>query len=744
MCGIAGILLLTPRSLIEGDERARAMFRPHAEAIPEQWLDSLEASIAHRGPDGRGRFRDRAVAPDGTIVDVALVHRRLSIIDHACGGQPMVTLRQRKPWETPDYSLAPPEPTAESVPVSVFIGQGAPSDEPRYAALRVDRDQALRATVFNGCIYNHAAIRAELQSLGAKFATDHSDTEVIPHALQQWGVGALYRLDGMFALAVWDRDQASLTISCDSFGEKPLYVTEARLSDGRVRVVFASTAAAVLPFVTSRPAPGEPEIDGGAEVRAARNWLRFGFAHGSPDRRLNSEIPGTAVVWKGLEANRFGHHGLTQAMIDESYLFGYSEHITAQIHFPVRCHALNIPRTLELLESAVRSRLVADVPVACFLSGGVDSSVIAALAARDVASLQTVNVKMPDAAIDESVHARAVAKHLGTRHTEIDAGSDLIGDPAADLTMLIAQSGVPLGDSSLLASLWVSRAASRVAKVALGGDGGDELFAGYERYRAAAMFHRAGPLRYAGLIAGAWPPAGADARGLRRWRALNAAAHDGYADLLAIFPRTMIDELWPVSRCWHRDARKRYDTGPVPADRPGLLPLPDGAGAIERAISSDVWSYLPDDLLRKVDTASMSMPLEVRSPMLARALSDAAMRAPIRDLYLNHERKGLLRAVARTLVPASVIDRPKQGFASPISSWLRTDVAGLRTLARERLLSPGAFAGIAAHGQVREPVIRRLLDEHSAGTHDHAQRIYALLVFSLWGSWRQTVRPIGE
>ncbi len=741
---------------MHGEARARALGHPLDAAIPEHWLDSLEASIAHRGPDGRGRFRDRSIARDGTIVDVALVHRRLSIIDHADGGQPMVTLHARKDR---DGTLArPSEADIEQLPPpQIFVG--GVRDPVRYRTHRIEPWRSLRATVFNGCVYNHTQMRADLQSRGAEFTTDHSDTEVIPHALHEWGMegdGAIDRLDAMFAIASWNHDDASLVLSVDRFGEKPLYTTTAELpgTGGVQRIAFASIAAGVAPFViegategrtpAQSAAAGEPHEQSWHEAhaqRAPRHWLRFGFEANPPLPGIQAELPSTAMIYEGMTRTRTDHRGLSQPdLCDPSD----AKRLCQGFLSPRRTATLHAIQTLELIRDAVRSRLIADVPIACFLSGGVDSSLIAALASRHQPALQSVNVKMPDSAIDESEHARAVAKHLGLRHTEVLADASVTGDPAADLTTLIAQSGVPLGDSSLLASLWVSRAASQVAKVALGGDGGDELFAGYERYRASAMFYAAGPLRYAGLIAGSWPPPNADARGLRRWRALNAAAHDGYADLLSIFPRTMLDKLWPVSRAWSRDARRDYDTGAVASDRASLFPGLSKSESIATAIASDTWAYLPYDLLRKVDTASMSVPLEVRSPMLARALSDAALRAPIRDLMPGGERKGLLRAVARTLLPASVIDRPKQGFAAPIASWLRSDVGGLQTLARERLLGASPFGDSIAPGIIREPVIRRLIDEHAAGTHDHAQRIYCLLTMSLWASWRSTIRPIGN
>ncbi|MBX9737251.1 MAG: hypothetical protein K2X32_10030, partial [Phycisphaerales bacterium] len=406
---------------MQGEARARALARPLDATIPEHWLDSLETSIAHRGPDGRGRFRDRSIAPDGTIVDIALVHRRLSIIDRADGGQPMVTLHTRAadsrvggPSKADARHLPPPQ---------VFVG--GVRDPVRYLSHRVEVDRSLRATIFNGCIYNHAEIRAELHALGAQFTTDHSDTEVIPHALHEWGAGGLDRLDAMFAIASWDHDAASLLLSTDRFGEKPLYTTAGDIpgTGGVRRIAFATTAAGVLPFVIEGSTEASsPDAEVASEEqhdlswheahaeRAPRHWIRFGFDSTPPLPGIEAELPSTAIIYQGASISRIDHRGLSQSDLDD---LGYDELLCQEALSPPRTTSLSAPRAREFLDAAVRSRLIADVPIACFLSGGVDSSLIAALASRHQPALQSVNVKMPDGAIDESEHARAVAKHLG-------------------------------------------------------------------------------------------------------------------------------------------------------------------------------------------------------------------------------------------------------------------------------------------------------------------------------------------
>ncbi|HYE02598.1 MAG TPA: asparagine synthase C-terminal domain-containing protein, partial [Phycisphaerales bacterium] len=276
---------------------------------------------------------------------------------------------------------------------------------------------------------------------------------------------------------------------------------------------------------------------------------------------------------------------------------------------------------------------------------------------------------------------------------------------------LIGQMRVPFGDSSLLPSYWVSRAAHGAVGVALGGDGGDELFGGYDRYRAAglAALRAPGARFVAGLLErGARP----GSRRARAARLLHAGAGDGYPDLVSVFPGHELARLFPAAR---------------PAPPTGARPA-----SADEAIAWDVRWYLPHDLLRKTDSASMACPIEVRSPFLDSNLAGLALRARLESLMPGGERKGLLRAVARRHLPAALADRPKRGFAIPVGRWLREDFGGLGTLLRDRLASTEPFGPPALGIDPDRRRVQALVREHMGGVRDHAQRLYLLLVLSLW------------
>ncbi|MBL8990367.1 MAG: asparagine synthase (glutamine-hydrolyzing), partial [Phycisphaerae bacterium] len=446
MCGVAGIVRFVPAGAPPGPD------------IEDAWLDALDEGIRHRGPDGQGRFRDHATAPDGSRVHVALVHRRLSIIDHGGGAQPMV---RRGP------------------------------------------DGRRIAVVFNGCIYNHRDLRAELRSSGHGFTTDHSDTEALAAGIEAWGDRVADRLDGMYAAAAWDSERTCLLLTRDPAGEKPLYL--APLGPGTL--AFASTVPALTACV--RFAGGRVRID---PVGAAM-WLKHGYWDRLPLNVLEAQPGATYVIDSAGAAERPEPRRRVSP-----YAPGAPEPHGADV--------------LRQLDAAVASRLEADVPLGCFLSGGVDSSVVAALAQRTLRErgqrLRTFHVRMPDAEYDESVFAALVAEHIGSDHEELDC------EPRAaeDFRRLIAQVGLPFGDSSLLPTAWVSRAARRAVTVALGGDGGDELFGGYDRYRAAALL-RAHPAARR-VLAAAGALLGPALRG-RAERAAAAARWRGYFDVLSIF-----------------------------------------------------------------------------------------------------------------------------------------------------------------------------------------------------------------
>lgn len=626
MCGIGGVVV------VSGPGAANAPATPN---IPDTWLDAIDAHIAHRGPDGAGRFRDSARREDGSIVEVALVHRRLAIIDPAGGAQPM---------------LAPLELHAPD----------------------------LHAIVFNGCIYNHSHLRREL---GSDFRSDHSDTEAILHAFRARGEKAFERAEGMFALAIWSRAAALLTLARDRAGEKPLCA--AHLSaNGREVLAFASTTRALIALARAIDPGWMPAID------AARltEWIGWGFSKHPPMRGFASVLPSTVVT---------GPHATGEPWRSRRF---------AALPRRDASRLLMAHEVERMLEASVGARLEADAPLGCFLSGGIDSPLVATYARRHAPALRTFTVRMPDRRYDESEAARQIARRLGTRHATLDCRPA----PAEDLPRLIHELGLPLGDSSLLPTHWVSRAAREHVKVALGGDGGDELFMGYERYLAAAWLRK---WRRLLRLVPALVADGEHRSGRSKLARLGAAARGlGYADLLAIFPSEELLRL----------------LGPG-------APAPDfAADPCTDPMRFDFEHYLPCDLLRKVDAASMSVALEVRSPMLDSRLIDAGLSAATASLCPEGRTKGLLRRIALRHLPRELVDRPKRGFSIPIGEWFRSDYGGMKRLLFERINDPKPWGRLELGVTIGPAAVRRLLSEHASGRRDHGQRLFSLLSLSIW------------
>jgi asparagine synthase (glutamine-hydrolysing) len=656
MCGIAGILKVHP-----------AGTPPPAPdvAISEAWLNVLDDSIKHRGPDGQGRFRDRVTRSDGSVVDVAFVHRRLSIIDHAGGRQPMVS--ERGPWP----------------------------EKPRNGRV---------AVVFNGCIYNHRELRRELQSAGHRFVSDHSDTEVLIHGWREWGHGLFAKLDGMFAVAIWDAASGTLITARDTFGEKPLYaIKHADLC------VFASTAAGVVRGLHASGNSGASKVD---DHRVA-TWTRFGWDQVPP---YESRVPGS-IGWS---------HTIPAAAeapkTDDSWMGRWRE--TNEI----RSDSIAADVVDELLAAAVASRLEADVPVGVFLSGGIDSALVAQYASRVAPSIEAFTVRMPESSFDESAAAAETAARLGIKHTVLDCSPD----PARDLVRLVHQLGLPFGDSSLLPSFWVSNAARRAVRVALGGDGGDELFLGYQRHRSIWALSALGRLpsvltgTAAELLGG--PAAGSPLR-RKAARFLDAAAHVGYKDLVAIFPESLMTQLVGEA------------SAKIAGLHGGFVAPPGDEELLQRtALRFDLMFYLPEDILRKTDTASMAVGLEVRAPFLARELVDRMIRVRSDVLMPDGERKGLLKQVARKYLPDSIVDRPKMGFSIPIGEWFRTDYGGMKQLLLDTLGGPDPFPEDLLGITINRRFVATMVEDHMSRRRDHSQRLYMLLVLAIWAEWLRGIQ----
>ncbi len=713
MCGIAGILRV---------HRPGSPVPPHEVAIPEAWLDVLDSTITHRGPDGQGRFRDRAVRADGTVVDVALVHRRLSILDHAGGAQPMVSMHG--PGGGRSGGAGPSEgarPARDGAEIATFEGlalpvlfHGGPGDSVRYRSiaegdgdsrvLRAPKDRNdLVAVVFNGCIYNHREVRGELQAAGHRFESDHSDTEVLLHGWRAWHVWLGEHLDAMGAWMIWDRSRASLLVWRGETGEKPLFCS-GRSASAHTGApgdwVFSSTMYGPR-RVRDMMGP-DRRSDSTREIGRclARGYgSPWGDVEALPPRLYPWSVPGDGAPTT--------LHGLSDQAPDHHH---HHHHVQAPLAMGSGGAVARVERALEV---AVHDRLDADVPVACLLSGGIDSTLVAWMAARSGREVRSLCVRMPDARYDESRYAEEVARVIGLRHETIDVHPD----PAADLVRLIGLIGAPFGDSSLLPTHWAFRAASNFAKVILTGDGGDEMFLGYERYRAARMV---GVLRRTGIVArvlqssmerlstGAHPKSMID----KLARLTRASVGAGYDDLIDIFPSSMLATLVP-------SVLVRIDERPQPRS------------AIAAA-RYEMQCHFPDGLLAKVDAASLAAGVEARAPMLARDVRELARSLPEEVLTPGGQRKGLLRQLARRSFPAEIVDRPKMGFAIPIGEWFRTDFGGMKTLLMDTLNSGDPFPASKLGLELNRAFIAKMVDEHMSGVRDHSQRLYMLLVLGIW------------
>jgi asparagine synthase (glutamine-hydrolysing) len=681
MCGLAGVI----RVHAPGD------VPPPLVSIPDAWVDILDAAIAHRGPDGAGRFRDRITRQDGSILDVALVHRRLSIIDQSGGNQPMVL--SGSPHTDRSCALTPGTPHPDPIGLRP---EGVTHHPPPDEHTRTPGECA--ALVFNGCLYNHRVLRERLAAQGHRFETDHSDTEVMLRSLHESGLRAFDDFEGMYSVGFWKRSTSSMLLARDVFGEKPLYWFH---QPGIA--AFASTASALAALIATHIAPLH------VNANAMKNWLARGFQLGDLGLFDIAEVLPGQVLDLGQgdltprEVSRLRVWPQEPGMVsDQRAIASYDE-----VLLRVEAH----------LERAVGLRLEADTPLACFLSGGVDSSLIALMARRHTERLETLCVRMPMLTYDESPFARRVAASIGTHQRDVDVACE----PASDLILLIEQLGLPFADSSLLPSLWVSRAA--LGGAALSGDGGDELFAGYERQWAARYLSKGWShlLRVCGsVVAPALGRSDPRSRSDKLARLIEAACAGSYRSLSAITQESDLAQLMPRSPLAARDRQRVWD--------------------LKAAQSVDLEEYLPGDLLRKTDTASMASPIELRCPLLDRSLAREVLPLSARLLggRTGRERKGLLRDIARKHLPAELVDRPKQGFAVPIGDWFRTDFGSMRQCLFDHLTAPEPFSGLD-DGLIDRACIARWLREHddagpegTARGRDHSQRLFALLSLSIW------------
>lgn len=559
---------------------------------------------------------------------------------------------------------------------------------------------------FNGEIYNHAELRRELAARGVTFR-GHSDTEVLLALIEQRGlVAALESCVGMFAIVLWDRERREIHLARDRFGEKPLYYA---LQDGRL--YFGSELKALA---------AHPSFERVLDLDAVAQLMRFGYiaAPHSIYRGARKLEPGTVMsIALGADGATLGPPTIVS--------YWSAQAVSARgAQAPFQGTFDDAVAALELtLGQAVAGQMQADVPLGAMLSGGIDSSVVAALMqARSAVPIRTYCIGF-DAGFDEAPHARAVARHLNTHHTELYVSSD---DARAIIPRLATLYDEPLGDSSQIPTSLLAQMVRRDVTVALSGDGGDEIFGGYPKYvfgqRYARMRGRRtlasvlGALRHVcGDRLDAWvrPLSASFASRLSaprmqmRHALLSAGGDDGLAEVLA---RVHGDELALVP------GAQRLAT-------PFGSPATGRADYVRRAMLLDQLTYLPGDILTKVDRATMAASLESRAPLLDHRVAELAATLPTSYLIEAGQGKRVLRELAFRHVPRELLDRPKQGFSAPVAEWLRTD---LHAWAAD-LISSSKGSGVLS----RE-IGMQLLEAHRRALADHSGILWCMLSFLAW------------
>jgi asparagine synthase (glutamine-hydrolysing) len=552
---------------------------------------------------------------------------------------------------------------------------------------------------YNGEIYNFAEIRTELAALGYIFRS-RTDSEVIANGWHAWGPALFPRLRGMFALGLWDRRSRQLILARDRLGKKPLY--------------YAPTGGGFL-F--------------GSEIKAVLAWP--GLARtpnfGALDDYLSLQyVPAPETAFAGIFKVPAAHYLIVEADPAGGWHMGEPVRYW-ELPSPQPARTLPSPAALQAelvahLEEAVRLRLMADVPLGAFLSGGVDSSSIVAMMARAGAGrVKTFSIGFNDKNYDERRYARMIAERYGTEHEEFVVEPDAV----AVLPKLVWHYGEPFADPSAVPTYYVSEMARRRVTVALNGDGGDEAFLGYARYRAMRRLGQLDRLPRAARL-GLARLLGIAPEGMQRKLRLaqirdilqadaEAPAHR-YAGTMVFFgDRDKAEGYGEAMR--GRFAHSTLDRlAPYFAAREDL---------VSGANWADIHTYLPDDLMVKVDVASMAHGLETRSPLLDHVLLEWAARLPAKVKMAGGTTKALFKAAMAPYLPREILNRKKMGFGVPLERWFRHE---LRELANDTLLSRRA----CERGLMRPDYVRRLLDQHGAGERNHHTRLWALLMLELW------------
>jgi asparagine synthase (glutamine-hydrolysing) len=552
----------------------------------------------------------------------------------------------------------------------------------------IHNEQKTVWVVFNGEIYNYRELRQALEAAGHRFYTS-SDTETIVHGYEEWGEEVFARLRGMFGIALWDAPRRTLLLARDRAGIKPLYYEE---HGGRL--FFGSEAKCLL---------ATADVPRTIDLAALDHYLAYLYT------------PRDRAIFEGMRKLPPGH-----------VLRLADGRVSLQRYWQLPVEATfggdeteALAESERQVEDAVRSHMVSDVPLGAFLSGGIDSSIVVAMMARSSARpVQTFSIGFDEQAYDELPHARSVAQWLGTDHHELVVRPD-----ALDIVdRLVWHFDEPFGDSSAIPTWYVSQMAGQHVKVVLSGDGGDELFGGYDRYLphpGVALLDRVAPGVGRAVARATWRALPHGARGKNFLRRVARDEQGRYLDSVTFYHaderrQLLAPEIVMRLNGWEAESYFRS-----PFERLGGLPFS------AQMMAFDFETYLPEDCLTKVDRMSMAHSIESRVPLLDHRLVEFAASLPASIKMAGGERKQLLKALAYRLVPRELLDRPKQGFGVPIGHWFRGslrdvfgDVLG-SAVARER-------------GYFNRPFVERVLREHLNGTRDHSLRLWQLLMFELW------------
>lgn len=623
---------------------------------------AMSARLSHRGPDDSGVWCDEAAG-------IALAQRRLSILDLSpAGHQPMRSTDGR------------------------------------------------HVIVFNGEIYNHLELRERLHAEHAAPAwRGHSDTETLLACFVAWGVErTLQATGGMFAFALWDRQQRSLTLARDRMGEKPLYYGW----QGDT-LLFGSELKALKAHAAFRA-----DIDRGALALLLRHDC----------------IPAPHAIYRGVSKLRPGH--LLRMPADapreaqpEPY-WRYNEAVSAGLGEPLIATDAAATDALEAqLGASVGAQMLSDVPLGAFLSGGIDSSTIVALMqARSDRPVRTFTIGFSESGYDEAAHAKAVARHLGTEHTELYVHPE---DALAVIPRLPAIFCEPFGDSSQIPTFLISQLTRREVTVALSGDGGDELFGGYNRYLAArttwekaqrlpplARRAAAGALRV--VAPAAWDRLFERIKPLspKRWHlATPGDKAQKLADVLTLSSGQAF--FLHLASQWRDPASIVLGAQEPPTLLTDPEAWPHTGNLAQWMMAMDAQTYLPDDILVKVDRAAMANSLETRVPMLDHRVVELAWRVPLRQKIRDGQGKWLLRQVLYRHVPRALVERPKMGFGIPLDSWLR---GPLRDWAEAQLDE----SRLRQEGYFQPAAIRQKWKEHLSGRRNWQHQLWTVLMFQAW------------